>query len=572
MIDAYSDKAVWIKLLDDFSVSDQINKLESAKASGQALPLYGVPFAVKDNIDVAGHATTAACPAFGSIRESSAAVVRKLCEAGAILMGKTNLDQFATGLVGVRSPYGACKNPFNPKYISGGSSSGSAVAVAAGLVSFSLGTDTAGSGRVPAAFNNIVGYKPTRGLISTTGVVPACRSLDCVSIFALTCEDAATVANVARGFDATDGYSRRLDDLKVTPLPSRALRLGIPRPEQLKFFGDSEVERLYRQSIERIKELGHAPVEFDFEPFSQTAALLYSGPWVAERLAALKEFIAAHADAMQPVVRQIVLDAEKFSAVDLFRAEYRLHELRQMIRPLWETVDVLLLPTAGTIYAIEAVEKDPIQLNSNLGYYTNFVNLLDLCGVAIPAGFCSTGLPAGVTLLSTAGRDEDLLRIAGELHRAAGVMLGATKAPMPAVSAVSTTASANPGVLLAVVGAHLGGQPLNGQLTSRNARLVKACRTAATYKLYALPNTTPPKPGLVRIEGSAGSQIEVEVWELSTEAFGSFVADVPPPMVIGTLMLEDGSSVKGFLCEPFALEGAQDISKFGGWRAYLKSR
>jgi allophanate hydrolase len=567
-VEAYPDPTVWIHRLTSNDIEAQLSQLESVKAAGKSLPLYGIPFAIKDNIDLASHPTTAACPVFSYTPEKSATVVEKLCAAGAIIIGKTNLDQFATGLVGVRSPYGACKNTFDPDYISGGSSSGSAVAVAAGLVSFSLGTDTAGSGRVPAAFNNIVGYKPTRGLLSTSGVVPACRSLDCVSIFALTCEDAATVANFARGYDPTDAYSRQPDDLKIAPPPTQNLRFGIPQDDQLKFFGNSEFERLYRQSIARMKDLGHTPVPFDYEPFSQAASLLYAGPWVAERLAALKEFATDHADEIHPVVRQIVLGAAKFTAVDLFRAEYRLHELRQITRPLWERIDVLLLPTAGTIYTREAVEKDPIQLNTNLGYYTNFVNLMDLCAVAVPAGFCTTGLPAGVTLISTAGRDDALLHIAGELHRAAKVPLGATGKPMPTIQQIPPKKT---GVLLAVVGAHLTGQPLNPQLTSRNARLIKSCKTAPIYKLYALPNTTPSKPGLVRVTDSTGAAIEVEVWELTHEAFGSFVAEVPPPMVIGTLQLEDGSSVKGFLCEPYALQAAQDISHLGGWRAFLKT-
>jgi allophanate hydrolase len=493
--------------------------------------------------------------------------VRKLCEAGAILVGKTNLDQFATGLVGVRSPYGACRNTFDGKYISGGSSSGSAVAVAAGLVSFALGTDTAGSGRVPAAFNNIVGFKPTRGLVSSAGVVPACQSLDCVSIFALTCGDAAAVGDIARGFDQADPYSRRTEELPQSAFPSTTIRFGVPRDDQLQFFGNREFEAIYKSAIERLISLGAQKVVIDFEPFLKAGDLLYQGPWVAERVAAVGDFVKAHPEAVLPVISMILSSAARFSAADTFTAAHRLAEFCQTAKTQWESIDLLLLPTAGTIYTRDEVMADPIQLNKNLGYYTQFVNLMDLCGVAIPAGFTSAGLPVGVTLIAPAGQDQPLLKLADDFHRASSLKLGATGAGFPEAREIRDDRR---GVLLVVVGAHLTGQPLNWQLTQRKARLVRACRTSPCYRFYALPGTTPPKPGLVRVDEDAGSAIEIEVWQLTNEAFGSFVAEVPPPLVIGSVKLDDGTFVKGFLCEPFALQDAEEITHFGGWRAYLK--
>jgi allophanate hydrolase len=568
-IDANPDPAVWIDRLGENEINAQISIVESARAAGRKLPLYGIPFAVKDNIDVAGRPTTAACPEFAYTPGKSAIVVQKLCDAGAILIGKTNLDQFATGLVGVRSPYGACKNPFDAKYISGGSSSGSAVAVAAGLVSFALGTDTAGSGRVPAAFNNIVGFKPTRGLVSNAGIVPACKSLDCVSIFALTCGDAAAVADIARGFDPTDPYSRRPQDLPQSTLSSTPLRFGIPRVDQLQFFGNQEFAAIYQSAIERLASLGARPVVIDFEPFLQAGGLLYQGPWVAERAAALRDFVNTHPNALLPVISTILSTAARFDAADVFAGAHRLAELCQIAKAQWDNIDLLLLPTTGTIYTRDEVAADPIQLNRNLGHYTQFVNLLDLCAVAIPAGFTSAGLPAGVTLIAPAGQDRPLLKLANAFHRASSSKLGATDAVFPEAKEIQVDRQ---GILLAVVGAHLSGQPLNWQLTQHNARLVRCCRTAPCYRFYALPGTTPPKPGLVRVEDSSGSAIEIEVWQLTNEAFGSFVAEVPPPLVIGSVKIDDGTFVKGFLCEPCALKGAEDITPFGGWRAYLKQK
>jgi allophanate hydrolase len=568
-IAAYPDKAVWIDRAHKKQIDAQMARVQTARAAGKDLPLYGVPFAVKDNIDVADEPTTAACPAFRYMPEKSATVVQKLCDAGAILVGKTNMDQFAVGLAGVRSPYGACDNPFDARYISGGSSSGSAVAVSAGLCSFALGTDTAGSGRVPAAFNNIVGLKPTRGLISCAGVVPACRSLDCVSIFALTCDDAAWVASIAAGHDPHDPYSRKPREMPHANLPWRDFRYGVPQKRQMKFFGNSGYEKLFDAAEDRLSACGGKRCIIDFEPFAEAAKLLYQGPWIAERAAAMRGFLETNPDALLPVLRTILAEATKYTAADAFSGEHRLAELRQAAAAEWEKMDLLLLPTTPTIYTQKQVAADPIQLNTNLGYYTNFVNLMDLCAVAVPAGFTSSHLPMGVTLIAPAGQEKPLLRVADALHRSANSGTGAARAALPPAKEYDPEAE---NVLLAVVGAHLSGQPLNVQLTSRNARLVRACRTSPEYRLFTLANTAPPKPGLVRVPSGKGSPIAVEVWELSDEAFGSFVTDVPPPMAIGTVNLEDGRTVKGFLCEPIALEGATDITQHGGWIAYLKSR
>ncbi len=559
--------AVWIALRAESDVVAEAEALAERRARGEELPLFCVPFAVKDNLDVAGLPTTAACPAFAYTPSADCEVVRRLRAAGALVIGKTNLDQFATGLVGVRSPYGAPSSVFDSNYISGGSSSGSAVAVAAGLVSFSLGTDTAGSGRVPAAFNNIVGWKPTKGLLSTRGLVPACRSLDCVSVFALTCGDAATVARVAAGYDAADAFSRVAPAAEAA-LPA-AFRFGVPKAGQREFFGDAEATRLYEESVARLRALGGTEVEIDFAPFRDTADLLYSGPWVAERLAAITPFADEHPEALHPITAKIIGGARRFSAVDTFRALYRLEELRRVAGATWGKVDVLLLPTTPTIYTHAELAAEPVLLNTRLGTYTNFVNLLDLSAVAVPAGFRADGLPLGATLMAPAFYDAALLELGGRMHAALGGKLGGTSALLASSGEAPSPQAGR--VKLAVVGAHLSGQPLNHQLTSRGGVLVRATRTAGDYRLYALPNTTPPKPGLVRAPGFAGAGIEVEVWSLSPDAFGAFTAEVPAPLAIGNVTLADGASVKGFVCEPFALEGAEEITPHGGWRAYLKA-
>jgi allophanate hydrolase len=541
---------VWISLVPRERALERALTVET----NNGLPLAGMTFAVKDNIDVGGIPTTAGCPAYAYTPSSSATVVRRLEDAGAILIGKTNMDQFATGLVGTRSPFGACSSVFDERYISGGSSSGSAVAVAKGLVTFSLGTDTAGSGRVPAAFNNLIGLKPTRGLLSTAGVVPACRTLDCVSILASGCVVAHKVWRAAKGFDSGDPFSRvpRIGE-DAAPWWNVPFRFGVPRPEQLEFFGDEEAKALYAEVVRKIEQLGGERFEIDFSAFRNAADLLYEGPWVAERLAAILSFLRDHAEEMNPVVRGIISGGERRTAVDAYEAEYRLMDLRRAATKEWATMDVLVLPTTGTIYTHEQVGADPVKLNTNLGYYTNFVNLMDLAAVAAPAGFRSNGLPFGISFIGRAFSDEALLAFA---HR----YLGA-KTPL---------LDKAPGcVELAVVGAHLTGQPLNTQLTKRGARLKKTCRTASGYRLYALAATKPPKPGLVRDDHFQGPGMEVEVWMMPEDQFGSFMAEVPEPLGIGNVTLDSGESVKCFICEPCALAGATEITRFGGWRNYL---
>lgn len=571
------DPAVWIDLLPEDIVAKQAADLQRRRDAGENPPLFGVPFAVKDNFDVAGRATTAACPGFAYIPGTTAHAVQRCIDAGAVLIGKTNLDQFATGLVGTRSPYGACRNVFDARYICGGSSSGSAVAVAAGLVSFAFGTDTAGSGRVPAALNNIVGYKPTRGLISTRGMVPACRSLDCASVFALTCGDAAAVAGICAGFDAADPFSRAPAELsaldRVRARPDGSFRFGVPRGEQLKFFGDAAAAASWERMLRQLEGVGGQPVAIDFAPFAEAARLLYEGPWLAERYAGVGAFIDKNPDAILPVTRQIIQRGRGVTAAELFRGTYRLRELIRRTEATWESIDVLSLPQIGRAYTIAEIEADPFGPNLNLGYYTNFVNLMDLAAVTVPAGFRDDGLPAGLSLVGQTGSDGWLLSLADRIHRAAGTPLGATGVALDDAAPLQFCIAPNgPRVALAVVGAHLSDQPLNHQLTQRGAHLVRTCRTAPKYRLFALPGTTPPKPGLIRCsQGAAGHRIEVEVWELDAEGFGTFVAAIPPPLGIGTLELDDGTLVKGFLCESSALECATDISQFGGWRAFLAS-
>jgi allophanate hydrolase len=565
-IAAIGERPIWISLAPPERVAAKLADNRRRREAGEALALFGIPFAVKDNIDVAGMPTTAGCPDFAYTPDRSATVVEYLEAAGAVLVGKTNLDQFATGLVGTRSPYGICASVFDPDYISGGSSSGSAVAVASGLISFALGTDTAGSGRVPAAFNNIVGLKPTKGLISTHGVAPACRSQDCVSILAGTTGDALRVLAVVEGFDAEDAYSRPADR-SASQLPASEFRFGVPG-QSLEFFGDDAAASLYAEAIDRLRLIGGVPVEIDFGPFREAASLLYQGPWVAERLAALKaRGFDKNPASVHPIVWNIIGGSAGISAVDSFAAFYRLAELVRAAESEWRKMDVLLLPTAPTTYRIDAVLADPIALNSNLGLYTNFVNLMDLSAVAVPAGFRPNGLPFGVQLIGRAFQDADIAMIADRLHRAlVDPTIGATGIPLPPETPTPPRGPAN--VRLAVVGAHLSGQPLNWQLTSRGARLIETTQTAPGYSLYALADAAPAKPGLIQ-DGIGKGAIEVEVWELGTAAFGGFVAEIPPPLGIGTLTLQDGAKVKGFLCEAYAVTGAENITAFGGWRKWL---
>jgi allophanate hydrolase len=552
----------WITLLPRERVLAMAQALVSRRP--EDLPLYGIPFAIKDNIDLADIPTTAGCPQYAYTPAESAFVVQRLIDAGAIPVGKTNLDQFATGLVGTRSPYGACHNSFAADYISGGSSAGSAVAVASGLASFALGTDTAGSGRVPAAFNNLIGLKPTCGALSSRGVVPACRSLDSLSIFALTADDAQRVYAVARGFDPKDPYS-------VVPSIRGlgAVRVGVPRPDQLNFFGDTEYARLFEETLSQLESMGARPVEIDFEPFLATARLLYEGPWVTERYCAVGDFLEQHPEALHPVTRQIIAGGKSPTAVDAFRAQYRLMELQRTTEQCWSQMDVLVTPTAGTIYRIDAVNADPIRLNSNLGYYTNFVNLLDLAAVAVPAGFRTDGMPFGVTLVGRAGTDDELLGLADSVQRARVDRVGALDAPLSA-DRCAPRASSDDCIAVAVCGAHMVGLPLNHQLTSRRAKFLRKTRTIPAYTLYALPGGPPFRPGMIRTARD-GAAIEVEVWSVPAAEFGSFVNGIGPPLTIGKIELEDGSLVSGFICEAYATDGARDITSLGGWRRYLET-
>jgi allophanate hydrolase len=559
----HNDPAVFIALRDE---KDAIAEAESvARKDAANLPLLGVPVAVKDNIDAAGLPTTAACPAFAYEPARDATSVARLRAAGAIIIGKTNLDQFATGLVGVRSPYGIPVNPIRSDLVPGGSSSGSGVAVAAGLVPLALGTDTAGSGRVPAMLNNIVGLKPSLGLISTSGVVPACRTLDCVSVFSLTVDDAMTALQVMAAPDPGDPFSRNRPLDGMTAFPGR-LRLGIPRNGQLIFFGDKHSEKAYDEALQRWTALGAELAEFDLEPFYETARLLYEGPWVAERYLVIRNLLASSPDSIHPVTREITAAGSRLTAAETFSALYRLQSLRGVAARTFADLDAIVLPTAPTAYTTAQVLANPIELNSRLGTYTNFVNLLDLCGLALPAAMRADGIPFGITLLAPAGNDALLACIGRVFHADTGLTVGAKGLKQPALASLPATVGDE--IAIAVVGAHLSGMALNGELQALHARLLEEAVTAPDYKLYAL-DTTPPKPGMLRVDSGAGSAIKLELWALSAAAFGKFVAAIPPPLSIGTIRLADGRGVKGFIVEPAAVTGARDISSFGGWRAFV---
>lgn len=585
---------VWISRVDVAGLDAQLGTLAAllAAAGGDpcALPLFGVPFAVKDNIDVAGFETTAGCPAYAYLPAVDAAVVARLRAAGAIVFGKANLDQFATGLNGTRSPYGAVANAADARYVSGGSSSGSAVAVARGEVLFALGTDTAGSGRVPATLNGVVGLKPTRGLLSNRGVVPACRSLDCVSVFTQGLDGARRVLAVARGFDADDPFSR-------DPVREGLVDAGWAAPDRLAvpanpaFFGDRLQEAAWQATLRRLVRAGWELVPIDDTPLREAADMLYDGPWVAERDAAVGDFVRAHPGAVHPVVAGIVTGGTA-TARDAFESAYRLAALRRRVEPLWRDYAALLMPGTPGHCTIGDMLDDPIRLNSRLGIYTNFTNLLDLAALNVPATHREDRLPFGVSLIAAAFSDERLLALAarlapaldahasgsaggahgaGDAHAAHGAPVAdsGTGAPPRRPSAPAISADGH-SVPIAVVGAHLSGLPLNGQLTSRGARLLARTRTAARYRLFALPGTTPPRPGMVRDE--AGAALEIEIWALPRAGWASFIEGIPAPLCIGSVETAAGDWVKGFLCEPHALAGAEEATALGGWRAYLASK
>ena len=547
--------AVWLRQIQQ--LQQRLRDEPDAATRLARWPLLGLPFAVKDNIDIAGEPTTAACPKFAHVAAQDATVVRKLLDAGALWLGKTNLDQFATGLVGTRSPYGKPACVDDEARISGGSSSGSAVAVARGVAPFALGTDTAGSGRIPAGFNGIVGLKPTPGRVSNFGVLAACRTLDCVAVFAHTVDDAAQVLAVIEGSDSADVYS----DFAPGPAcwPGR-VRVGVPQDAQL----DAAVgyPQAWSAAQSRAAELGHSLKPVDFKPLFEVAALLYEGPWVAERHASVRELFDTDPEAIDATVRRVISRALGMTATQTFEAMYRLRALQSQLQALWSDIDVLMVPTAPSHPSFADVEADPVGANAVLGRYTNFVNLLGWCALAVPAGRSSAGLPFGVTFIARAGLDAALVQLARRWE-------GASESSPP-----STPWQRSPAVQaslpLVVVGAHLSGLPLNGQLIERGATLLEATTTAARYRLYALPGTTPPKPGLLRV-AEGGQHITAEVWAMPQHALGSFLALIPPPLGLGSVELAGGRQVHGFLCEPYALAGALDITHFGGWRPYVAS-
>lgn len=557
-----ADDNIWIHELDRAELEPYLRHLESVRP--ETLPLYGIPFAIKDNIDLAGVPTTAACPAYAYTPRESAHVVQRLLAAGAIPVGKTNLDQFATGLVGARSPYGVTRNAYNPAYIAGGSSSGSAVAVAQGLACFALGTDTAGSGRVPASFNNLIGIKPTRGLLSSRGMVPACRSLDCMSIFATDVHAALTVFGVAAGYDALDPYARRTE---FAAPATAGFSFGVPRA--LEFFGDVGAAEQFALAVERLQRIGGVPRAIDLTPFLAAAQLLYSGPWVTERYAAIESFIETQPDALLPVTREIIEPARSRTALEVFKAQYRLQTLKRETDAMLAGVDFIVTPTTGTVYTIDQILADPIRLNSNLGYYTNFMNLLDYAAIAVPVGSIRGGVPFGVTLFGAAFQDAALAGYAARLHALDPARNTACDVAAPALPSVA--ASGDERFRLVVCGAHMSGLPLNHELVNRGGRLVRMGQTAPCYRLYALSGGPPQRPGLVQVSAQ-GAAIEIEVWDLPRAAVGEFLAGVPAPLAIGRVILADGTLTSGFVCEAHAVASAQDITVCGGWRAYLATR
>ena len=561
-IAAVDDDGIFLHLVDPDAACAEAHALGDRPEN--AGPLWGVPFAIKDNIDLAGIPTTAACPAYAYTPEADAAVVAHLRAAGAIPIGKTNLDEFATGLVGTRTPHPVPLNAVDPELIPGGSSSGSAVAVARGLVGFALGTDTAGSGRVPAALNNIVGLKPTLGALSNRGVVPACRTVDTVSIFALTVADAKAVLCATAIYDPLDPYARPQAIAPGAPRPPHP-QIGVPTPGSLETYGDSDQAEAFAAACRLLRGLGAHTGELDIAPFQDVARLLYGGAWLAERYTVVEDLLRDQPDALHPVTREIVTGAAGLSAADAFRDAYRLAELKRQLTGLWEGVDALAVPSTPTVYTRADLEADPFTPNARLGHYTNFVNLLDLCALTVPTPARADGRAGSVTLIAPAGQDLLLAALGTEMQSAGQQPLGATGWPAPVAGDAATPEGAGTEELpLAVVGAHMSGLPLNGELTRLGARFLYRARTYAGYRLYALPGGPPVRPGLVADD--TGGRIELEVWALPRSRVGDFLAGVPQPLTIGTLTLDDGCEVKGFLCEGRATTDAVDITAYGGWR------
>lgn len=560
----HGDEAIFISLKPEAEALAEALRLQDEGPRGRSL--WGVPIAVKDNIDVAGLPTTAACPAFAYQPARDASAVARLKAAGAIIIGKTNLDQFATGLNGTRSPYGVPRNALRADLVPGGSSSGSASAVAAGIVPVALGTDTAGSGRVPAGLQNLIGLKPSLGLVPSAGVVPACRTLDCISVFALTVEDAWTVLEAMAGLDAEDPFSRALPLGRLGATGPRQ-KIGVPRPADRDFAGDEAARQSFEIAVERARSLGAEIVPLDMTPFYEVARLLYDGPWVAERWLAIRELLERDPEAILPVTRQIIAGKPLPSAADAFSARYRLAELALAANAALKGLDALMVPTAPRAVTLAEMAADPIGANSMLGRYTNFVNLLDLCALAVPATLATDGLAAGVTFIAPAGRDAALAAIGRAFHGASGLPLGATGVPHPAPMELPTTAPAGM-IEIAVVGAHLSGMPLNREVTGLGGVFLRSTTTTADYRFFALPGGPPARPGLLRVHPGDGAPIALEVWALPAAGFGTLVASIPGPLGITTLALADGTNVKGFIVEAAAVVDARDITHHGGWRAY----
>ncbi len=549
----HDDPAIWITRLSGDEVLKRARELEAQGPRGRKF--WGVPFAVKDNIDVAGLPTTAACPGFSYTATTTAPAVQRLLDAGALLIGKTNLDQFATGLVGTRSPYGVPRNVFDPAYVPGGSSSGSACAVAAGIVRFALGTDTAGSGRVPAAFGSIVGLKPTVGSVAACGVVPACRSLDTISIFARSVDEALAVQRVVSGHDRDDPYSRAA--------PFAHLRRAAAQPAARIAMADSSActAAIAERTSDAGRLLGAETV--DISLFLEIARLLYDGPWVAERTAALRDVLETKPDILHPVTRTILENGLTRRTVDAFDAFHRLAEARHTAADLFRRYDALLLPTVPFCPTLADVVADPIGVNNRLGTFTNFINLCDLAAIAVPAGFDSQGMPIGMTLVGQAWSEGRLAALADRIHRASVDTVGATRVPLP--PSTLPDALAPDETALFCIGAHMSGLPLNHQLTALGGRFLHTARTADAYRLHALGN----RPGMLRAQD--GAAIDGEVWALPMTAIGALLALVPPPLGFGTVELTDGPCL-GFLAEADGVAAAPDITRHGGWRAWLAAR
>ena len=563
-IKALNDPGIFLLLRDETDVLEEAHALSSEAFPDS--PLWGLPFAIKDNIDAANLTTTAGCPAFAYTAEKDAFVVARLRNAGALLIGKTNLDQFATGLVGTRTPFPIPVNAIDPKIVPGGSSSGSAVAVAHGLVTFSLGTDTAGSGRVPAALNGIVGLKPSLGAVSNGGIVPACRTLDCVSVFALTPDDAFEVFEVAVAHDQDDPYSRVFPSQRRGAIAPH-LRVGIPDAASREFFGDQVQEQSFESSKQSLQSLGAEICEIDFRPFYAVAEKLYEGPWVAERLAVIEDLLNDQPTAVHPVTRQVTEVADRFSAKDTFRAMYALRDLASEISKTMISLDMLCVPSVPTFFTRREVDADPIGTNAQLGTYTNFVNLLDMCAITVPVAAREDGLPGSVTLIGSAGTDGALATFAAAIQQKNAPALGATAWPLP--PAIQPPSMQLDEIAVVAVGAHMSGLPLNRELTERGGRFLCASQTAPTYRLYKLTDGPPFRPGLVR--HPTGAAIDVEIWALPSASVGAFLAGIPSPLGLGPVMMKDGTCATGFLCEQIATDDAEDITHFGGWRAFLQS-